>query len=41
MYVNVGMKDVVSDDCHVYAVYTSPRDQAEHRVSLTKINMYI
>lgn len=37
MYVKVGMKDVVSDDCHVYAVYTSPRDQAEHRVSLTKI----
>lgn len=40
MYVNVGMKDVVSDDCHVYAVYTSPRDQAEHRVSLIQ-NKYV
>ena len=40
MYVNVGMKEAVSDDCHVYAVYTSPRDQAEHRVSLIQ-NKYV
>ena len=36
LYVNVGMKENVDEDCHIYAIYKSPRDQAEHRVSLLK-----
>lgn len=36
MYVNVGLKENMGEDYHVYAIYKSPRDQAEHRVSLLK-----
>lgn len=42
LYVNVGLKDGVDESYHVYAVYDSPRDQVEHRVSLIQNkNIYL